>query len=147
MFAHKTRMMKSQINDIDQETENHDTFLNDVINGLTQSEKTLPSKYFYNAEGDVLFQKIMHCDDYYLTRSEMDIFKNKTEQYFTIFATDRIFLNLYIHSNLILLCPTAGEKRLGKGRQPHAHTQRANMHSKYLCWASMNVAQILSAGY
>lgn len=80
MFAHKTRMMKSQINDIDLETENHDTFLNDVINGLTKSEKTLPSKYFYNAEGDVLFQKIMHCDDYYLTRSEMDIFKNKTEQ-------------------------------------------------------------------
>ena len=55
-------------------------FYNDVINGLSKKVKQLPSKYFYDKQGDRLFQQIMHCNDYYLTRCELEIFVNKTAE-------------------------------------------------------------------
>ncbi|OQP45277.1 dimethylhistidine N-methyltransferase [Niastella yeongjuensis] len=49
-------------------------FYNEVIAGLSQYPKRLPSKYFYDATGDNLFQQIMHSPDYYVTRCELEIF-------------------------------------------------------------------------
>ncbi|MGN6267363.1 MAG: L-histidine N(alpha)-methyltransferase, partial [Ginsengibacter sp.] len=46
-------------------------FLDDVLKGLQASPKYLDSKYFYDKEGDRLFQKIMESDEYYLTNAEM----------------------------------------------------------------------------
>jgi dimethylhistidine N-methyltransferase len=52
-------------------------FLDDVLKGLQASPKYLDSKYFYDKEGDRLFQKIMESDEYYLTNSEMEIFSTQ----------------------------------------------------------------------
>ncbi len=52
-------------------------FLEDVIKGLSAKEKYLESKYFYDAKGDVLFQKIMACPEYYPTRCEDGNFYKK----------------------------------------------------------------------
>lgn len=57
-----------------------ETFKNDVENGLSSNPKTLPSKYFYDKIGDALFVEIMNLPEYYLTRSEFDIFQNKTHE-------------------------------------------------------------------
>lgn len=54
-------------------------FRSDVLNGLQSTPKKLSSKYFYDKTGDHLFQKIMAMPAYYLTRCELDIFKNKTD--------------------------------------------------------------------
>ena len=51
------------------------SFEQDVLAGLTSANKQLPSKYFYDAKGDELFQQIMHLDEYYLTRKELEIFE------------------------------------------------------------------------
>jgi len=51
------------------------TFLKDVLKGLSSSPKKLDSKYFYDATGDSLFQQIMACEEYYVTRCEAEIFK------------------------------------------------------------------------
>ncbi|MFD1552999.1 L-histidine N(alpha)-methyltransferase [Putridiphycobacter roseus] len=56
------------------------TFKKEVQQGLEANPKTLPSKYFYDKKGDALFVEIMNMAEYYLTRSELDIFKNKTEE-------------------------------------------------------------------
>lgn len=53
-------------------------FYDDVVAGLTASPKYLSSKYFYDAAGDKLFQELMACDEYYPTRCELEIFKEKT---------------------------------------------------------------------
>ncbi|MGL4501570.1 MAG: L-histidine N(alpha)-methyltransferase [Planktothrix sp.] len=45
----------------------------DVIQGLTQSPKTLPPKYFYDDQGSLLFEKICDLPEYYLTRTETKI--------------------------------------------------------------------------
>ncbi|WP_454760453.1 ergothioneine biosynthesis protein EgtB [Caulobacter segnis] len=47
-----------------------DTFLDEAIAGLSASPKTLPAKYFYDAEGSRLFEAICELPEYYLTRTE-----------------------------------------------------------------------------
>ena len=53
-------------------------FYDDVVAGLQASVKHLEAKYFYDAEGDKLFQQIMNCGEYYLTNCEMEIFTKQT---------------------------------------------------------------------
>jgi dimethylhistidine N-methyltransferase len=48
-------------------------FLADVIAGLSKHPRTLPCKYFYDARGSELFQKICELPEYYLTRTELEI--------------------------------------------------------------------------
>ncbi|SHL13184.1 L-histidine N(alpha)-methyltransferase [Chryseobacterium polytrichastri] len=71
--------MNVQLNQ-DSQVENFhtDSFRFDVLEGLKSHPKKLSSKYFYDKTGDHLFQRIMAMPDYYLTKCELDIFKNKT---------------------------------------------------------------------
>ena len=55
-------------------------FSQDIYDGLNSTPKTLPSKYFYNEIGDKLFQDIMAMPEYYLTRSEDEIFREKSSE-------------------------------------------------------------------
>jgi len=52
-------------------------FYQDVVRGLSSTPKHLDSKYFYDAEGDRLFQEIMRCKEYYLTDCEMEIMQDQ----------------------------------------------------------------------
>ncbi|WP_162426165.1 L-histidine N(alpha)-methyltransferase [Pontibacter pudoricolor] len=54
-------------------------FASDVKNGLSQEAKKLSSRYFYDGEGSRLFQKIMHLPEYYLTRSEHEVFTTQQQ--------------------------------------------------------------------
>ncbi len=55
-------------------------FLSDVIAGLSSDPRTLPCKYFYDARGAALFQKICELPEYYITRTEIDILdRHRTE--------------------------------------------------------------------
>lgn len=54
------------------------SFYQDVISGLSSSPKRLDSKYFYDANGDKLFQQIMHSEEYYPTNCELEIFSGQT---------------------------------------------------------------------
>jgi dimethylhistidine N-methyltransferase len=47
-----------------------DPFLHDVRAGLAEPAKEIPSKYFYDAEGSRLYEKICELPEYYLTRTE-----------------------------------------------------------------------------
>jgi len=55
-------------------------FLADAITGLSSNQRTLPCKYFYDARGAALFQKICELPEYYITRTEIDILdRNRAE--------------------------------------------------------------------
>jgi len=45
----------------------------DVIAGLSLPQKSLPPKYFYDAEGSRLFERICRLPEYYLTRAELSL--------------------------------------------------------------------------
>ncbi|TMO85119.1 L-histidine N(alpha)-methyltransferase [Pseudoalteromonas ruthenica] len=47
------------------------SFLDDVIDGLSRSQKTLPCKYLYDDFGAQLFEQITALQEYYLTRTEL----------------------------------------------------------------------------
>ncbi|GHB77473.1 histidine N-alpha-methyltransferase [Psychrosphaera saromensis] len=64
-------------------------FAENVDLGLSKSEKTLPSKYFYDKNGDELFIEIMNMPEYYLTRCEMEIFTTQTDELVDSFRADK----------------------------------------------------------
>jgi dimethylhistidine N-methyltransferase len=51
------------------------SFLEDVVAGLSLPQKALPPKYFYDAPGSKLFEKICRLPEYYLTRAELSLTK------------------------------------------------------------------------
>ena len=53
-------------------------FAEDVLRGLSETPKSLSSKYFYDDEGSRLFQEIMKLPEYYLTGCEHEIFSTQT---------------------------------------------------------------------
>ena len=61
-------------------------FAADVYEGLTASQKFLPSKYLYDKRGDAIFQEIMAMDAYYPTRSEHEIFNLHKEEMLRYFG-------------------------------------------------------------
>lgn len=50
-----------------------DQLLEDAIAGLSRHPKSLPCKYFYDARGSALFERICELDEYYPTRTEIEI--------------------------------------------------------------------------
>jgi dimethylhistidine N-methyltransferase len=55
-------------------------FLRDVVHGLSRTQKTLPCKYFYDAIGSALFDEICELDEYYLTRTELQILRSHASE-------------------------------------------------------------------
>lgn len=54
-------------------------FASAVSEGLSATEKRLPSRYFYDARGDRIFQAIMRSPEYYLTDCEFEIFESQAD--------------------------------------------------------------------
>jgi dimethylhistidine N-methyltransferase len=52
-----------------------DRFRCDVLAGLARPQKSLPAKYFYDAAGSQLFDRITELDEYYPTRTELGIMR------------------------------------------------------------------------
>ena len=53
------------------------SFLDDVIAGLSAPRKHLPPKYFYDARGSRLFERICELPEYYLTRTEIALTQSR----------------------------------------------------------------------
>lgn len=51
----------------------NDLFLQDALIGLSKQQKSLPSKYFYDATGSRIFEEICELEEYYVTRTELNI--------------------------------------------------------------------------
>ncbi|WP_328492517.1 L-histidine N(alpha)-methyltransferase [Streptomyces sp. NBC_00414] len=52
----------------------------DVLHGLTRTPKTLPPKWFYDALGSELFEKITALPEYYPTRAEAEILAGRAPE-------------------------------------------------------------------
>ena len=57
-----------------------ENFLEEVLRGLSLSPKSLPSKYFYDERGSMLFDKICGLDEYYPTRTEIGIMRKNSRE-------------------------------------------------------------------
>lgn len=64
------------VQDLEPATE---TMCADVLRGLTQNPKTLPSQYLYDERGARLFERICETEEYYLTRTEIAILRRNMD--------------------------------------------------------------------
>jgi dimethylhistidine N-methyltransferase len=55
-----------------------DPFATDAVKGLSAMPKFMLAKHFYDAEGSRLFERIMRLPEYYPTRSEMQVLREKS---------------------------------------------------------------------
>src|ERR1700744_1313355 len=69
-------------------------FGKEVLEGLSRQPKQLPSKYFYDAAGDRLFQEIMQLPEYYLTNCETEILASHSAGLATLFTSGGSPFNL-----------------------------------------------------
>ncbi|MBD3668317.1 MAG: L-histidine N(alpha)-methyltransferase [Kangiella sp.] len=51
----------------------------DILDGLTQDNKSINPKYFYDHRGSKLFEKITELDEYYPTRTELTILQKHAQ--------------------------------------------------------------------
>jgi len=61
---------------IPQQSPETSTFESDVIEGLRSMPKSLPAKYFYDAAGSQLFERITELPEYYPTRCEIKMLRD-----------------------------------------------------------------------
>lgn len=54
------------------------TFADDVLNDLSRQPKRLSPKYFYDAAGSELFEEITRLPEYYPTRTELSILRDRS---------------------------------------------------------------------
>jgi L-histidine Nalpha-methyltransferase len=66
-----------------------ETILGAVDEGLSASPKRLPSWLFYDAQGNKIFQEIMHMPEYYATRCEYEILQDYKEALLNYFTYDQ----------------------------------------------------------
>ena len=55
-------------------------FLNDVITGLKNTQKSIQAKYFYDKKGSEIFDEICDLEEYYPTRTEVSILQKLTKE-------------------------------------------------------------------
>lgn len=55
-------------------------FASDALEGLTRQPKQLPPKYFYDSTGSELFEQITRLPEYYPTRTELGILRDRSAE-------------------------------------------------------------------
>ncbi len=55
-------------------------YVDEVMNGLMARRKTLPCKLFYDDRGSALFEEITRLPEYYLTRIELEILRDRGKE-------------------------------------------------------------------
>ena len=58
--------------------------LDEILDGLSCSQKTLSPKFFYDARGSILFDAICELPEYYLTRTELSIMQMTIDEIATL---------------------------------------------------------------
>lgn len=95
--------------------------LKEVLAGLRQDQKTLPSKYFYDERGSKLFDKITRLEEYYPTRTELKILKDNIRE-----------IESYLGDKVELIEP-------GSGSSEKTRILLANM-SNICCYIPMDIS-------
>lgn len=63
------------------ETRIHDSFVEAVYAGLSRRPRSLPPRYFYDADGTKLFDLICELPEYYVARTEMTILRRHAHEF------------------------------------------------------------------
>jgi L-histidine N-alpha-methyltransferase len=65
-----------------------DDVVGDALAGLAATPKRLPSKYFYDARGSQLFERITRQPEYYVTRVELELLEQRLPEIAQVIGAD-----------------------------------------------------------
>jgi dimethylhistidine N-methyltransferase len=77
---------------VEEKLSQHEAFRADVLAGLSQRQKTLPSRWLYDQRGSELFEDITRLDEYYLTRTETAILQRRAAEMADLLGEDAVLL-------------------------------------------------------
>jgi L-histidine Nalpha-methyltransferase len=83
----------------------------EILAGLRQPHKRIPSKYFYDAYGSWLFEQICSLPEYYVTRAELALLRQKAPEIMAFFARqggDLVELGSGSNQKITMLLAAAG---------------------------------------
>lgn len=69
-------------------------FREEVIRGLTSSPKKIPPRFFYDAHGSELFEKITTTDAYYVTKAEEEILSTQGDDISSVIGSGATMIEL-----------------------------------------------------
>lgn len=69
-----------------------DSDLKEIIFGLTKNKKAINSKFLYDEKGSDLFEEITTLDEYYPTRTEMEILENSKGKLFDLVSPNPVIV-------------------------------------------------------
>lgn len=72
----------------------HTEILDEIIEGLSKKQKSLPSKLFYDEKGSQLFDLICELEEYYPTRTEIKIMNDNVEEIASCFGDKSVLIEL-----------------------------------------------------
>ncbi len=70
------------------------SFRDAMVSGLESNPKRLPCRFFYDLEGSRLFDRICALDEYYPTRTEAGIFRERADEIATLVGPRSLLLEL-----------------------------------------------------
>jgi len=73
-------------------TPEQESCLEEVIQGLSKPQKSLPCKLFYDERGSTIFEEICNLDEYYLTRTEMGIMQANIDEICSSLGNDCLLI-------------------------------------------------------
>src|ERR1700760_4367972 len=65
-----------------------EAFVAEILSGLSQRPKSIAAKFFYDEIGSQLFDQICSLDEYYLTRTEMGILRERAAEICALFGPE-----------------------------------------------------------
>jgi L-histidine Nalpha-methyltransferase len=65
-----------------------DQMLDDILQGMTKRQKSIPAKYFYDARGSRLFDQICMTPEYYPTKTELSILDRSAAEIMHFFTEE-----------------------------------------------------------
>lgn len=72
--------MKTNLEKEKNYTPQQESIIDEIIDSLSQTQKKLPCKYFYDEKGSDLFEQIVDLDEYYLARTEIAIMNDNIDE-------------------------------------------------------------------
>lgn len=67
-----------------------DAFRRDVLQGMAQAQKAVPARWFYDLRGSELFEEITRLPEYYPTRVETGLLKQRCADVARLVGSDRV---------------------------------------------------------
>ncbi len=80
-----------------------------MLQGLLDSRKELPSKYFYDEVGSQLFEQICELDEYYLTRTELSIMQEHMHEIASLLGPNSLLIEYGSGSSTKVVLPVCAD--------------------------------------